>query len=132
MNFYIRPLELEAGFDESYAFFAFSNTPDRKCHSYHSCKVVTVPFTEGRISGGAGWIFPKRSPFLSIFNRYYWELKEGGHFDRIQSKFEYDPTKLLPGQECETLEEDPISMHKVISLFTMFFSCLFVTALVFW
>ena len=79
-----------------------------------------------------GWLFPKRSPFLPIFNKYFWELKEGGHWDRINSKPEYDPTKLLPDQECDTLDGHPIRMFKVISLFAMFFCSVALISMIFW
>ena len=102
------------------------------CPAYQKCKVVIAPFTEGRINGGMGWLFPKRSPFLPIFNKYYWEVKEAGHYERVYNKPEYDKTHLLPDQECEDLDGHPISMHKVISLFALFFSTAFLSATIFW
>ena len=102
------------------------------CKKYQRCEVVKAPFFEGSFPGGVGWLFPKRSPFLPIFNQYYWELKNTGHWNRINSKPEYDPTKLLPYQECETLEGHPIGMHQVISLFAMFFGAAFISFAIFW
>ena len=118
--------------DDSYAAFAFEIDPALPCRKYQSCEVVAAPFTEGRSAGGVGWFFPKRSPFLSIFNKYYWELQEEGHFARIKGEPEYHPFKLLPDQECETLDGHPISMHKVISLFTMFVCSAFLSSTIFW
>ena len=65
--------------DDSYAFYQVHGERHFRCHRYQNCEVVLVPFTEGRFPGGAGWIFPKRSPFLPMLNKYYWELKEAGH-----------------------------------------------------
>ena len=120
--------------DDSYAQFSIGNKNSGYvvCKRYQRCEVVKAPFTEGSFPGGAGWLFPKRSPFLPIFNQYFWELKYAGHWNRIISKPEYDPTKLLPYQECETLDGHPISMHKVISLFAMFFGAAFISFAIFW
>ena len=94
-------------------------------------EVVKVPFTEGKVPGGSGWLFPKRSPFLPIFNKHFWELKELGHWKRISKS--YSSTALLStSQENEDLDEHPISMHKVISLFAMFFGAAFLSLLIFW
>ena len=117
--------------DERYAWFSVSWEPPVECDKYQKCEVVSVPFTEGRFPGGRGWIFPKRSPFLPIFNKYYWELKEAGFRTRIKNKPEYRPNHLLPEQECETLDGHPISMHKVISLFAMFFGAFCCSFLIF-
>ena len=91
------------------------------CSKYQTCEAVIAPFIEGRYPGGVGWIFPKRSPFLPIFNQFYWDIKEAGLLDRIWAQPKYSPNKLLPKHECETLDGHPIHMHKVISLFTMLF-----------
>ena len=119
--------------DDSYVQFRLeSKTSGSLCKRYQRCEVVKAPFTEGSYPGGVGWLFPKRSPFLSVFNHYYWELKYAGHWNRIGNKPEYNPTKLLPYQECETLDGHPISMHKVISLFTMFLAVAFISLAIFW
>ena len=118
--------------DDSYAFYQVHGERHFRCHRYQNCEVVLVPFTEGRFPGGAGWIFPKRSPFLPILNKYFWELKEAGHWSRINSKPEYNPIKLLPDQECPTLDGHPISMFKVISLFAMFGVSILLTSGIFW
>ena len=104
------------------------------CPSYQKCKVIKkiVPFTGSKTTGGRGWLFPKRSPFLPILNKYFLELKEAGHKRRIGLKAEYTPSKLLPDQECENLDGHPISMHKVISLFTLFVVGLFVSTVILW
>ena len=102
------------------------------CEKIQNCEVIPAPFTEGRFPGGAGWFFPKRSPFLPILNKHYWELKEAGHFNRIENKPEYDPQHLLPEQECDDLDGHPISMHKVISLFAIFLGAAFLSAIIFW
>ena len=59
--------------DESYAQFSIGgkNTGYVVCKRYQRCEVVKAPFTEGRFPGGVGWLFPKRSPYLPIFNQYY-------------------------------------------------------------
>ena len=120
--------------DETYAFFkvAAESSAHYPCQRYQKCEVVMTPFTEGLFPGGMDWLFPKRSPLLPIFNKYYWELKESGHFKITFDKPEYDPSHLLPDQECETLDGHPISMDKVISLFTMFFSTAFLCTMIFW
>ena len=105
--------------DEAYAFFAISSTVYKSCDVYQKCKVVTAPFTTGRFAGGAGWLFPKRSPYFSIFNYYVRVMKETGLKDRIVNTPEYEPTYLLPDQECETFDAHPVSMLIVISLFAM-------------
>ena len=105
---------------------------NKRCSEYQKCEVVAAPFTEGYFPGGVGWIFPKRSPFLPIFKKYFWELKEAGHKQRIYNKPEYKDSHLLPDQECETLDGHPISMFKVISLFTMFFGTAFLSSVIFW
>ena len=93
---------------------------------------MLAPFIEGRIYGGQGWLFPKRSPFLPIFNKYYMEIKEAGHLYRISRQPKYDPTYLLPQQECGDLDGHPISMHKVISLFVLIFGTVFLSVMIFW
>ena len=119
--------------DESYAYYVGRTDKGQSpCVKYQNCEVVTAPFTEGKSSSGSGWMFPKRSPLLPIFNKYFWELKEAGHYERIYHQPEYDPFKLLPDQECKDLDGDPISQHKVISLFTMFFSIAFLSSVIFW
>ena len=105
--------------DDSYAFFTISTTVYGMCDAYQKCKVVTAPFTTGRFAGGAGWLFPKRSPFFSIFNHYVRVLKETGLKDRVVNTPEYDPKYLLPDQECETFDGHPVSMSIVFSLFAM-------------
>ena len=105
--------------DDSYAYFSLDRGPMLFCKMYQACKVIIPPFTDGRFSGGTGWIFPKRSPFLHIIHKWYWKMKEAGLFKRIWYQPKYSPNKLLPKHECETLDGHPISMHKVISLFVM-------------
>lgn len=120
--------------DDSYAFFTIQNKDRISCLNYQKCNVVRkiIPFTGSKTAGGRGWLFPKRSPFLPIFKKYFWELKEAGHWRRIKDKAEYNKYHLLPDQECEDLDGHPISMHKVISLFTMFFVAVFVSTAIFW
>ena len=102
------------------------------CERYQKCEVVRVPLIEGPFSGGLGWMFPKRSPFLQTFNKYYWELREAGHWRRVLDQPKYFKNKFLPPQECEEFDVHPISMDKVISLFTMFFVSVFISCVIFW
>ena len=120
--------------DDSYAYLyvMIGKGHLKTCPRYQNCEVVRIPYTEGPFSGGLGWMFPKRSPFLQPFTKYYWELKEAGHLLRILATPEYSPTQLLPPQECDDFDMNPIGMHKVISLFTMFFVAVFFCSAIFW
>ena len=122
----------KAANDENYAVFVIWHTVHWACKPYQKCEVVAAPFTDGRKLGGAGLIFPKQSPFLSIMNQHYWELKDAGLYERIKHKPEYEPFYLLPKQECEKFDGHPISMHKVVSLFTIFLCCIGFSLLIFW
>ena len=103
--------------DDSYALFLpqVSEHETKYCSKYQKCEVVTAPFSKGYFPGGIGWIFPKRSPFLPIFNYHFWQLNEADHKRRIYNKPEYKPSYLWPAQECEDLDGQPISMFKSMS-----------------
>ena len=116
--------------DETYAFFAISSAFYSSCDAYQKCKVVTALFTTGRFAGGAGWLFPKRSPYFSIFNYYVRVMKETGLKDRIVNTPEYEPKYLLPDQECETFDVHPVSMLIVISLFAMLLGAVFLSLVI--
>ena len=118
--------------DDNFALFAISVGANVNCKIYQTCEVVNTPFTDGKFPGGMGWLFPKRSPFLPIFNKLFWKMKEGGLIDRIAFQPEYTPNKLLDTQVCETLDGDPISMHKVVSLFALFAVAFSFTLAIFW
>ena len=118
--------------DNSYVFFGFlSIALIGHCEAFQKCEVVEAPFTEGSMVGGVGWLFPKRSPFLPLFNQMFWDLKEKGFMQRIQNQPQYNPNKLLSLQECETLDGQAISMLKVISLFSMLGGAACVSLLIF-
>ena len=118
--------------DDNFAYFGISIDPKFQCNLYQTCAIVNPPFTDGKYSGGIGWLFPKRSAFLPIFNKFFWKMKEAGLIRRIYNQPEYRPNKLLPNQVCETLDGDPISMHKVVSLFALFAVAFSFTLAVFW
>ena len=117
--------------DDSFVFFSIGMKPNYRCKSYQTCEVIIPPFTEGKFMGGRGWLFPKRSPFLPAFNQLFWKIKELGLYQRIINQPKYSPNKLLPKQYCETLDGDPISMHKVVSLFALFAVAFNVTLVIF-
>ena len=119
--------------DDNFAYFAISVEEKRDCSVYKRCEIVNPPFTDGKYSGGTGWLFPKRSPFLPIINKFFRQINEAGLMYRIYRQPEFHPTNmLLPNQVCETLDGDPISMHKVVSLFVLFAVAFSFTLVIFW
>ena len=57
---------------------------------------------------------------------------ESGHIQRIGSKPEYDPDKLLPDQECPTMDLQPIAILNIISLITMLLVASSLSLVIFW
>lgn len=101
--------------DDSYASYVnYGGLPE--CDSFYNCKIVVTPFVVNKIPGG-GWMFPKRSPFFSIFNQYFIELEASGVFLRI-SDF-WNEKSHLPSQVCPSYDGTAIKIDKIISLFVL-------------
>ena len=101
--------------DDSFALFLLI-TGRQICDSYKKCKVVKTPFLVSKTLG-AGWMFPKRSPFLPILNNYIGLAIEGGTYKRIKNS--HDENMHLPDQDCLEYDGQPIQMRKAFSLFGM-------------
>ena len=104
--------------DDNYAMFRISSKAHLPLKHYKNCDVVAAPFTTGVFAGGAGWLFPKRSPFLPIFRQYFWQLSDAGLFKKIATNPEYQPFFLLPHQECETFNWHSVSIQQLAILFS--------------
>ena len=104
--------------DESYASLLMANSINslRRCKRFYDCNVVAVPYVVYQTLG-AGWIFPKQSPLLPIFNHYVTSLKEIGTINRIEGS--YDDRKGMPGQICPNYDGHPINAEKSFSLFVL-------------
>ena len=99
--------------DDSFAqFYIESGSPH--CDSYKKCKVVKTPFVVSKMLG-AGWMFPRRSPFLPILKHYFGLFKEAGTYNRLKDS--HDENNHLPDQECFEYDGHPIQMQKAVSLF---------------
>ena len=123
----------EVAKDASYASFLIKQTQDKDCPEYVDCRVVAAPFSSYTGTGGAGWLFPKRSPFLPIFNYYFWIMKGSGAYGRImkpQNSPLYNPKSIIY-QQCENLEGKPIGIHKSSSVFVILIAGLCLSILVF-
>ena len=119
--------------DGSYASFIIDHLPDSECPEYVDCRVVVAPFSSFAGTGGAGWLFPKRSPFLPIFNYYFWIMKGSGAYGRImkpQNRPGYNPMSIAK-QQCENLEGKPIGIHKSFSVFVILMTGLCLSILIF-
>ena len=104
--------------DEDYAGYVLSgsktgcmgNSPE-----YRSCKVVVIPHVIYR-SAGSGWVFPKNSPLLPMFQHYVTAImKEGALHKRIALQYTNDP--LMKCQICPDYDGSAIGPEKVFSLF---------------
>ena len=98
--------------DESFALFLIA-AGRNVCNSYEKCEVVKTPVVFAT-TVGAGWMFPKRSPFLPILKIYFGLVQEAGSYNRVLDY--YNEKKLLPEQECLKYDGDPIQMRKAVSL----------------
>ena len=123
----------EVANDASYASFFIKHGQDKDCPEYMDCRVVAAPFSSYTGTGGAGWLFPKRSPFLPIFNYYFWIMKGSGAYGRImkpQNRPGYNP-KSITKKQCEILEGKPIGIHKSSSVFNLLMAGLCLSILIF-
>ena len=103
--------------DDSFAVFAVygeGSPPD--CTCYKKCKVVKTPFVVSKMLG-AGWMFPRRSPFLPILKHYFGLFKEAGTYNRLKDSHKENKNNHLPDQECFEYDGHPIQMQKAVSLF---------------
>ena len=108
--------------DNSYAYFLIDDETKQNCREYFDCTVVPAPFTTGTLSTGSGWMFPKRSAFLQIFNHYNLVMQESGTVLRLrreQNRPMYDSKYYFPEPTCEDHEGKPIKLHKSSSLFAI-------------
>ena len=120
--------------ERSNAYFMISSKPIRTCPKVFDCSVVVAPFTTGALGTGTGWMFPKRSPFLPIFNHYYHVIKESGSVIRMRrrrNRPEFDSNYYKPKTTCENLEGKPIGIYKSSSLFIILMIGVFFCFLIF-
>ena len=71
----------------------------------------------GTMRGNQSMIFPKESPLLPFFKYVYNKIRQNGALHRIKKKWvdiEYRST-------CQSSPLQPISFHKIVSLFTLLF-----------
>ena len=102
------------------AYFKISSKPLTSCKRVFDCSVVIAPFTTGELGTGTGWMFQKRSPFLKIFNHYYYMMKESGSIERLRrrrNRPEFDSNYYKPKTTCENHEGKAIGIYKSSSLF---------------
>ena len=90
------------------------------CDVYYKCNVVKVPYVISR-SLGNGWIFPKRSALLSMFNVYVSAIKERGVSTRIGNSYAYPILPGMPLQLCKEYDGEAIGINKSFSLFGIIF-----------
>ena len=108
--------------DDSYVGYIQGSSSDGcmdNCELYRDCKAVVIPYVIYK-SAGSGWIFPKNSPLLPIFQHYVTSLvKEGGMMKKIEDKIkiEMDNNPLMPCQICADYDGAPIGIEKAFSLF---------------
>ena len=70
------------------------------------------------------WAFPKKSPYLNIFNFYFQEFKERGIWGNIEEKY-----KTLT-QVCPDLSGKPIDFQSCFTAFLAMFVGLSLSALI--
>ena len=83
------------------------------CKQFSECKVLAIPEVIDKVTG-AGWIFPKKSPLLPMFNHYVSLIKEGGIYEKMKNNYN---DQLVTGQVCPDYDGKPIGLPKCFSLF---------------
>ena len=82
---------------------------------FRDCKVMVIPYVIRKTSG-SGWVFPKNSPLLPVFNHLHTSImKEGALYKRINIQYASNP--LAKCQICDDYDGKPIGPEKVFSLF---------------
>ena len=102
--------------DDSFAGYLMTTSKSgamTDCDKWVECRVVVIPEVIHKTLG-SGWIFPKRSALLPIFNYYVQTIKEGAVFSRIVESY-YD-RKGMPDQVCPEYDGKPIGLEKSLSL----------------
>ena len=87
---------------------------------YRKCEVVVIPHVIYK-SSGKGWIFPKNSALLPIFQYYVKAImKEGALLKRIERTYMMNPLEQC--QICVEYDGSPIGAEKTFSLFGLMFA----------
>ena len=86
---------------------------------YKRCEVVVIPHVIYK-SYGSGWVFPKNSALLPIFQYYVTAMKEGALLWRIGRLYSTNPYEKC--QICDEYDGSPIGAEKTFSLFGVMFA----------
>ena len=108
--------------DGSSAYFMISSKPLTSCKRFYDCSVVVAPLTTGILGSGVGWMFKKRSPFLQIFNHYFYKIEESGSYQRLRrrrNRPEFDLNYYRPELTCKTHKGKPVGIYKISSVFAI-------------
>ena len=84
-------------------------------HGYQPCSMKIL--WKSQVTIHQSMIFPKESPLLPFFKYVYNKIRQNGALHRIKKKWvdiEYRST-------CQSSPLQPISFHKIVSLFTLLF-----------
>ena len=100
--------------DDSWAAYIMTDKDGpTHCKQFSECKVLAIPEVIDKVTG-AGWIFPKKSPLLPMFNHYVSLIKEGGIYEKMKNNYN---DQLVTGQVCPDYDGKPIGLPKCFSLF---------------
>ena len=114
--------------DDSYAAYMMHESGYVSgCKKWIECEVVVVPHIIHKVLG-AGWTFPKFSPFLPMFRHYANKMNEGGIMDTIIGSYS---DRKGPDQICPKYDGKPIGLEKCFSLFGIMCSGLGLSIIVF-
>ena len=109
--------------DDSYALFVVGSEAPVDCDRFYKCDIVAAPFTTGIVNLGKGWMFQKRSPFLSAFKRAFRKMAEAGTIRKMEDRLRRDKNferYHLKDQICSGLDGTPIGWNKSLLLFLAF------------
>ena len=76
---------------------------------------MIVPTEEKYLKTSIAWAFPKKSPYLNIFNFYFQKFKEQGIWRNIEEQYK------IPPQVCPDLSGKPIDFESCFTAFLAMF-----------